>query len=49
MDFESDYDRESPFQPGIPVSPDRFIGGKDTINDKNIIDIQLIKKSMKND
>ena len=31
MDFEFDYDRESPFQPGILVSPDRFIGRKDTI------------------
>lgn len=31
MDFELDYDRESPFQPGIPVSPDRFMGRKDTI------------------
>lgn len=29
MDF--DFDRESPFQPGIPVSPDRFSGRNDTI------------------
>ena len=29
MDF--DYDRESPFQPGIPVSPDRFSGRNETI------------------
>lgn len=29
MDF--DIDRESPFQPGIPVSPDRFSGRQDTI------------------
>ena len=29
MDF--DYDRESPFQPGIPVSPDRFSGRQETI------------------
>ena len=26
MDYGYDYDRESPFQPGIPVSPNRFIG-----------------------
>ena len=31
MDFEFDLDRESPFQPGIPVSPDRFKGHQDTI------------------
>lgn len=29
MDF--DLDRESPFQPGIPVSPDRFCGRQETI------------------
>ena len=29
MDF--DFDRESPFQPGIPVSPDRFSGRQETI------------------
>ena len=29
MDF--DFDRESPFQPGIPVSPDRFRGRQKTI------------------
>ena len=29
MDF--DFDRESPFQPGIPVSPDRFSGRQDTV------------------
>ena len=29
MDF--DIDRESPFQPGIPVSPDRFSGRQETI------------------
>ena len=29
MDF--DFDRESPFQPGIPVSPDRFRGRQETI------------------
>ena len=29
MDF--DLDRESPFQPGIPVSPDRFQGRQETI------------------
>ena len=29
MDF--DFDRESPFQPGIPVSPERFSGRQETI------------------
>ena len=24
--MDIDFDRESPFQPGTPVSPDRFIG-----------------------
>lgn len=31
MDFDYDFDRESPFQPGIPVSPDRFSGRQETI------------------
>ena len=31
MDFDFDLDRESPFQPGIPVSPDRFRGRQETI------------------
>ena len=31
MYFEFDYGRESPFQPGIPVSPDKFMGRKKTI------------------
>lgn len=31
MAFEFDFDRESPFQPGIPVYPDRFIGRQETI------------------
>ncbi|WP_407381787.1 AAA family ATPase [Methanobrevibacter sp.] len=31
MDFEFDFDRESPFQPGIPVSPDKFRGRQETI------------------
>ena len=31
MDFEFDFDRESPFQPGIPVFPDRFKGRQETI------------------
>ena len=31
MDFDFDFDRESPFQPGIPVSPDRFSGRQETI------------------
>ena len=31
MDFDFDFDRESPFQPGIPVSPDRFRGRQETI------------------
>ena len=29
LDF--DIDRESPFQPGIPVSPDKFSGRQETI------------------
>ena len=31
MEFDFDFDRESPFQPGIPVSPDRFSGRQETI------------------
>lgn len=34
MDFEFDFDRESPFQPRIPVSPDRFSGRQEN-NQKN--------------
>ena len=29
--MDLDIDRESPFQPGIPVSPDRFSGRQETI------------------
>ena len=31
MEFDYNFDRESPFQPGTPVSPDRFMGRQKTI------------------
>lgn len=32
MNLEFDFTRESPFEPGLPVSPDHFTGRKNTIS-----------------